>query len=124
MYVSIPKNYGGIAFSNRDHPLADMPRPDMPKPHIPTPPPAEPIPPAVQDEKKDCPKEPSEPINPCHDCPKKDQNPLSCLFSALRNRGKAGLDTEDLLLIGLIVLLLGKEGNEDIVLSLAMLLLV
>ena len=60
----------------------------------------------------------------CESCQKQDKNPLTCLLTALRDRGKAGFDTEDFLLIGLIVLLLGKEGNEDIVLILAMLLLV
>ncbi len=52
------------------------------------------------------------------------KNPLTCLFEALRGRGEAGFDLEDFLLIGLIVLLMGKEGNEDIVLILAMLLLI
>ena len=68
----------------------------------------------------------SRPQSPCtcDDCQKQDKTPLTCLLTALRNRGKAGFDTEDFLLIGLIVLLLGKEGNEDIVLTLAMLLLV
>ena len=37
---------------------------------------------------------------------------------------KAGFDADDFLLIGLIALLMGKEGNEDIVLILALLLLV
>ena len=49
---------------------------------------------------------------------------MTCLLTALRDRGKSGFDTEDFLLIGLIALLLGKEGNEDIILVLAMLLLI
>lgn len=57
-------------------------------------------------------------------CPKENKNPLTCLFEALRGRKKAGFDADDFLLIGLIALLMGKEGNEDIVLILALLLLV
>ena len=57
-------------------------------------------------------------------CPKENKNPLTCLFEALRGRKKAGFDADDFLLIGLIALLMGKEGNEDIILILALLLLV
>lgn len=57
-------------------------------------------------------------------CSKENKNPLTCLFEALRGRKKAGFDADDFLLIGLIALLMGKEGNEDIILILALLLLV
>ena len=57
-------------------------------------------------------------------CSGENKNPLTCLFEALRGRKKAGFDADDFLLIGLIALLMGKEGNEDIVLILALLLLV
>lgn len=61
----------------------------------------------------------------CDDCGAKNaKNPLSSLLEMLHGRGNAGFDLEDFLLIGLIVLLMGKEGNEDIVLILAMLLLI
>ena len=121
MYVSVPKNYSGIAFANRDV-LADMPRPDMPHPPAPIPL-AKPQPPDPPKKEEPC-RTSAAPPHPCEDCKKQDQNPLTCLLSALRNRGKAGFDTEDFLLIGLIALLLGKDGNEDIILSLAMLLLI
>lgn len=61
---------------------------------------------------------------PCTDCRAQNKNPLTCLLHALRNRNKGGFEGEDFLLLGLIVLLLGKEGNEDILLILAMLLLI
>lgn len=64
---------------------------------------------------------------PCGDAPPchaENKNPLTCLFEALRGRKKSGFDADDFLLIGLIALLMGKEGNEDIVLILALLLLV
>ena len=43
---------------------------------------------------------------------------------AINEFEKAGFDADDFLLIGLIALLMGREGNEDIVLILALLLLV
>ena len=64
---------------------------------------------------------------PCGDAPPchaENKNPLTCLFEALRGRKKSGFDADDFLLIGLIALLMGKEGSEDIVLILALLLLV
>ena len=57
-------------------------------------------------------------------CRAGNKNPLTCLFEALRGRKKGGFDADDFLLIGLIALLMGKEGSEDIVLILALLLLV
>ena len=57
-------------------------------------------------------------------CRAENKNPLTCLFEALRGRKKGGFDADDFLLIGLIALLMGKEGSEDIVLILALLLLV
>lgn len=54
---------------------------------------------------------------------KEGHSPFLRLLGALQNRGHNGLDGEDLLLIGIIALLLGKEGNEDVLLILAMLLL-
>ena len=44
-------------------------------------------------------------------------------FEALRGRKKAGFEADDFLLVGMIALLMGKEGSEDIVLILALLLL-
>ena len=100
MYVSVPKNYSGMAFSHEKEVKVPQTLPILPHPKV--------------DEK--CEKE-------CEKCTVKEKNPLSCLLEAFRFREKGGFDTEDFLLIGLIVLLLGKEGNEDVVLVLAMLLL-
>ncbi|MBR5538354.1 MAG: hypothetical protein IKU61_00495 [Clostridia bacterium] len=55
--------------------------------------------------------------------PKEEKNPLSCLLSAFSKKEKGGFDGEDFLILGLIALLIGKKGNEDILLILAMLLL-
>ncbi len=99
MYVSVPKNYSGVAFSNERNMKAPPTLPHTP--HNPPP----------------CKSE------SCEKCNVKEKNPLSCLFEAFRSRGKSGLDTDDFLLLGLIALLINKEGNEDIVLILAMLLL-
>ena len=132
MYVSVPKNYSGIAFSRDGRTPQEMPRQEMPMtipvPMPPSPPQSMHEPPRSREECHECREPPAreEKESPCtcDDCQKQDKNPLTCLLTALRNRGKAGFDTEDFLLISLIVLLLGKEGNEDIVLTLAMLLLV
>lgn len=76
-----------------------------------------------------CPPPPCDGREPCGDapcapaCPAKNKNPLTCLFEALRGRKKAGLEADDFLLVGMIALLMGKEGSEDIVLILALLLL-
>lgn len=103
-------------------------RPDVVHPAVPpqTVPPAPFVPPEPPD---DLPAPPNEP--PIEEQPKPQpavactsKNPLTCLFSAFRNREKSGFASEDFLLIGLIALLFGKEGNEDILLILAMLLLV
>ncbi|MBQ4150517.1 MAG: hypothetical protein IJC81_01775 [Clostridia bacterium] len=100
MYVSVPKNYSGMAFSREN----DV----KPPPTLPT------LPHPKNDEK--CEKE-------CEKCAVKEKNPLSCLFEAFRGKDRGGFDTEDFLLLGLIALMLNKEGNEDIVLILAILLL-
>lgn len=76
-----------------------------------------------------CPPPPCDGREPCGDapcapaCPAKNKNPLTCLFEALRGRKKAGFEADDFLLVGMIALLMGKEGSEDIVLILALLLL-
>lgn len=136
MYVSVPKNYSGIAFP-RDNPVQEMQRRDMQRHDMPLQPMTMPLPmPPAQpqvmhepprEECRECREPPArEEKSPCacDGCQKQEKNPLTCLLTALRDRGKAGFDTEDFLLIGLIVLLLGKEGNEDVVLILAMLLLI
>ncbi len=99
MYVSVPKNYGGVAFS---HDKGVKPPPTLPV----TPPPEE-----------------KRTGDGCRGCEVKEKNPLSCLLEAFRNREKGGFDADDFLLMGLIALLINKEGNEDIVLILAFLLL-
>ena len=106
MYVSVPKNYGGVAFSQAKA--------------KPSPPPA---PSDEKEEKCEMPKE-LPPSPDCQGCTREEgKNPLSCLLSAFRGRERNGFDGEDFLLLGLIALLIGKEGNEDILLILAMLLL-
>ena len=107
MYVSIPKNYGGVAFQK-----------DIKRTEAKSPPPI--IPPKEHTEKR-CEEENT--LSACERCGLKEKNPLSCMMEAFRTRKKGGFDAEDILLVGLIVLLLGKEGNEDIILVLAMLLL-
>nr|MBQ5811405.1 hypothetical protein [Clostridia bacterium] len=105
MYVSVPKNYSGVAF--RDKEKIEIPRSDT-----------------------DCKNEeilvktPKPPQPPSDECKNEEKNPLSGILKILRSREKSGLDTEDFLLIGLIALLIGKEGNEDVLLILAMLLLI
>lgn len=103
MYVSVPKNYRGMAFSHENAVKAPPTLPVAPTP---------PKPQAHHEKEKKC-----------ENCSSKDKNPLSCLIEAFRTRERGGFDTEDFLLIGLIALLINKEGNEDIVLILAMLLL-
>ncbi len=124
MYVSVPKNYSGIAFARENRVPPEMPLPDMPKAHPPSAlPPVKPQPlPEPPCADKD--EQEKKPPHTCAECAKQDKNPLTCLLTALRDRGKSGFDTEDFLLLGLIALLLGKEGNEDTVLVLAMLLLI
>lgn len=119
MYVSVPKNYSGMAFprENRAQIHPDVVHPAMPLPEIEEP--------REHPKKEPC-KEPEPPCDEpqCKECRSQDKNPLTCLMHALRNRNKGGFESEDFLLLGLIVLLLGKEGNEDILLILAMLLLI
>lgn len=140
MYISVPKNYGGNAFPHPDAPrprdAGGMPRPVppfadhgaqvQPSPPPPPPPPEDGCAPACEG---------YEPCAACAEaerpacgdappCRAENKNPLTCLFEALRGRKKGGFDADDFLLIGLIALLMGKEGSEDIVLILALLLLV
>ena len=98
MYVSVPKNYGGVAFKKEEKS-----------------PPALSLQKSPPKEEKSC--------EVCENCSEKQKNPLTCLFSAIRGREKSGLDSDDFLLIALIALLIGNEGSEDILLILAMLLL-
>ncbi|MBQ8837240.1 MAG: hypothetical protein IJ002_07020 [Clostridia bacterium] len=128
MYVSLPKNYSGTAFSRENTPYTDD-RPAVPPtlPQVP-PPRHEKRPPQNEDcEEKPREHEKEHPKKPCDECGADSKNPISCLLRALRggrNCKDGGLDTEDFLLIGLIALLIGKEGNEDIIFILAMLLLI
>ena len=126
------------AFTHRSAPLPDFdpkqqdarlsppPRRDPPRD---CPPSCDPCDPCVSCEDRKPPEcgrhEPEKDRCDCDGCrAKENKNPLTCLFEALRGRKKAGFDADDFLLIGLIALLMGKEGNEDIVLILALLLLV
>ncbi|MBQ4556225.1 MAG: hypothetical protein IJA60_01075 [Clostridia bacterium] len=106
MYVSVPKNYSGIAFPKEKEHASPPPK----------------LPPMPVGEIRH--HEPTEREKPCDGCKVKEKNPLACMMEALRKRKNSGFDTEDFLLVGLIALLLGKEGNEDIILVLAMLLLI
>ena len=105
MYVSVPKNYSGMAFSREKNAAV---RPDV-------------VHPSVANEKP-MPTRLPPPIPAEAEEPK--AHPLLALAQALKHRNSAMPSGEDLLLIGLILLLLGKEGNEDILLILAMLLLI
>ena len=106
MYVGVPKNYGGTAFNKENPPQKSAHTEQFPST----------LPHSVQaSAKKMC----TEGGREC----KEDKNPLSCLLGAFKRSKNSGLDTEELLLLGLIILLLSKEGNEDIVIILAMLLI-
>lgn len=110
MYVGVPKNYSGTAFQ-RERPIekpkeVKAEKRDMFPPTLPH---------SVQKTETD--------VRPQKRCAEADKNPLSCLINAFRSSSDGGITAEDLLLICLIVLLLGKKGNEDIVFILAMLLL-
>ena len=136
MYISVPKNYGGNAFPHPDAPrprdAGGMPRPVPPFADHgaqvqPSPPPPPPPPRPAFHGSAPTPVAPLGKIPACGDAPPcraENKNPLTCLFEALRGRKKGGFDADDFLLIGLIALLMGKEGSEDIVLILALLLLV
>jgi len=105
LYVSVPKNYSGMAFPREKNAAI---HPDVVHPAAPPPEPP------VQ----------SQPQAQTADCKTQEKHPLLSLANALKNRKHGNLDNEDFLLIGLILLLLGKEGNEDVLLILAMLLLI
>lgn len=143
MYISVPKNYGGSAFSRQsDEPARDenptngFSHRALPLPNFAEQPQAADIRPSACDGEclrgeKECDNDVQEheqaEVKECscgEDCPREKKNPLTCLFEALRGRKKAGFDADDFLLVGLIALLIGREGNEDIVLILALLLLV
>lgn len=111
MYVSVPKNYSGNAFARENSMPHDIPKPSV-MPHLP--PASAPSYKKSHDEKHEA----------CHNCEKKNKNPMTCLLEAFRGRKDGGFDAEDFLLLGLIALLIGKEGNEDMVFILAMLLLI
>lgn len=101
-------------------------RPDVVHPTPPRPEP-QPVPapqPAPEPKPTPAVSVPAETPSPAEHKPQKsEQSPFLRLLGALQNHRQNGLDGEDLLLIGIIALLLGKEGNEDVLLILAMLLL-
>ena len=125
MYVSVPKNYSGITFAAENGARGDLPSsPTLPLPMPPGVPTRPLTPPPTPEPPAPCPTPEEKKSPPAgKDCQKQDKNPLTCLLTALSERGKSGIDTEDFLLIGLIALLLGKEGHEALVLALALLLL-
>ena len=106
MYVGVPKNYGGTAFAREKtqgrQPMRSALPPTLPH-SMPNP------------EKEVCPEKPG--------CDKGEKNPIACLINAFKGTKDGAVGAEELLLICLIVLLIGKKGNEDIVFILAMLLL-
>ncbi len=103
MYVSVPRNYDGVAFKKEERP----PQTEETKCTEP------------QLSEAECEKT----VMACEECDSEQKNPLSCILRALRKKDKSGFDSEDFLLIAIIALLVGNEGNEDILLILAMLLL-
>lgn len=130
MYVSLPQNYSGTAFSREEEHRADE-RPPVPPTLPQVQPPREKRPPdrehcsdERQQHEKKCPQDHEPQKKQCDECRADDKNPFSCLLNALRRGKSGGIDAEDFLLLGLIALLIGKEGNEDIVLILTMLLLI
>ena len=105
MYVSVPKNYSGNAFSQ---PPSQKREPPCLLPSLPTPPSPPPKPQTCEEKPQDCESKPQE-------CASK---PQGCAPAH-----KGGFDAEELLLIGLIALLLGREDCQDLVWMLAILLL-
>ena len=121
MYVSIPKNYSGMAFPRE----AQVLHPDVIHPQVTNAEPPMQAPSQPHEAEEKCEHTETAPPPPCcADCNAKEKNPLTCFIRALQGRKKGGFESDDFLLLGLIVLLLGKEGNEDILLILAMLLLI
>lgn len=118
MYVGVPKNYGGTAFKSENS-IKKAVKPSLPPtlPHCVH---------QVHEGEKEQRKQTAEQCDKkeeCGTCKSDGKNPLSCLLHALRKGKSGGIATEDFLILGLIALLIGKEGNEDIVFILVMLLL-
>lgn len=115
MYVGVPKNYGGTAFKSENN-IKKAVKPSLPPtlPHCVH---------QVHEEKSKAAEEHSGKKEECGTCKSDGKNPLSCLLHALQKGKSSGISTEDFLILGLIALLIGKDGNEDIVFILVMLLL-
>lgn len=116
MYISLPKNYSGSAFAAQNEKPADPMVTPVGVGATPTPPareahhtlPANAAPQAPQKAGPD---------------PSPTKKPLTAFLEAVRKRQENGISGDDLLLMGLISLLAGKEENSDIVGILTLLLL-
>ncbi len=123
--VRVPEHYGGTAFSERPQPPEPPHRLNVARPTPPeeTPMPAPPHP-ARPPRLSETLREPPVTLS-CDTCKAPEaEKPLSIL-PPLAAKGFPfghGIGSEELLLIGLIVLLSGSEGGSDMVLWLALLL--
>ena len=132
MYVSVPKNYSGVAFNSAN----EKAKATVEKAKIPPPFPSECVrrqEAEISNRCEEC--ENAEVVSKCEKeaeqecesgcgCSVRENSPISSIIESLKSRKKESFDAEDIILLGLIVLLLGKEGSEDIVLILAILLLI
>ena len=120
MYISVPKNYSGSAFAAKSGRPADPMVTPVGDTQVPPPPPAREahhtLPADV---------EPANPQTAVAKAPEPPQTkkPLTAFLEAVRKRQENGISGDDLLLMGLISLLAGKEENSDIVGILTLLLL-
>lgn len=118
MYISLPKNYSGSAFAAENGRQVQSPTET----------------PVAADENAAPPLREAHhtfPVNIPATAPKTDDStpptqkkkPLTAFLDAVRKRQENGISGDDLLLMGLISLLAGKEDNGDIVGILTLLLL-
>ena len=120
MYISVPKNYSGSAFAAQNGKPADPMVTPVGDTQVPPPPPAREahhtLPANV--ETKEMQIQSAEAPEP-----PQTKKPLTAFLEAVRKRQENGISGDDLLLMGLISLLAGKEENSDIVGILTLLLL-
>ena len=129
MYIRVPKNYSGNAITAQNG--RQVPDPRFADPLV-SPVSVPPTEPPVREVHHTLPASAEEsdttsPAPPPQAAPREDQKrekkPLNAFLDAVRKRQENGISGDDLLLMGLISLLAGKEENRDIVGILTLLLL-
>ena len=108
--IRIPEHYSGCAFSEAEPKEPDIDIPLSPAPQDPP------------DGESFAPSPPPPPNNPPEAPPKPPHSELSSLFGGSLSLFQGGLNFEELLLIGLIILLSRTEQDSDVILWLALLL--